>query len=349
MLVKTHHLFEPLPEVMQDAALIDRLHCYLPGWEMPKMDPAMLTSHYGFIVDYLAEAFRYLRRLNFTELVDRPFVLGAHLNKRDDTAVRRCVSGLIKILHPDQRYSPHELADYLTLALELRRRVKEQLKKMLPFEYARTSFSFIERESQQEHFVACPEEGGRELIPQDPLPPGTVYTAAVGGAERKAGVYRIEVTTATGTGKLKLSGGIDKDFREACQRAFSYVQTHKGELGLGREIDAHDFFVEGVDLLGSRVPCEPGVAFFVAAVSALRQTQLQGGTVVLGDMSIQGNIKGLPTLSELMQLSLDNGAKRVLVPTANRRQALELEEKLLELASFYNDPMGAVERAVGVR
>ena len=161
MLVKTHHLFEPLSEAMQDAALIDRLHAYLPGWEMPKLDRAMLTSHYGFIVDYLAEAFRWLRRRNMAELVDRPFALGSHLNKRDDTAVRRCVSGFLKILHPDAGHTEVELAQYLSFALEMRRRVKEQLRKMLPFEYAKTSFSFIHRESQDETFVACPEEGGR--------------------------------------------------------------------------------------------------------------------------------------------------------------------------------------------
>jgi ATP-dependent Lon protease len=349
VLVKTHHLFEPLPEAMQDAALIDRLHCYLPGWEMPKMDPGLLTAHYGFIVDYLAELFRHMRRHNFSELIDRPFVLGGHLNKRDDTAVRRCVAGFLKILHPDHGHTEEELGQYLQIGLELRRRVKEQLKKMLPFEYSKTSFSYIDRASQQEHFVACPEEGGRELIPQDPLPPGTVFTAAVGGAERKIGIYRIEVSTASGTGKLRLSGGMDKSLKEACQRAFSYMQTHKGELGIGRDIDTHDLFVEGVDLLGSRVPCEAGVAFFTAAISVLRSAQLQGGTLVLGDMSIQGNIKGLPVLGELMQLSLDNGARRVLVPTANKRQALDLEEELLALASFYNDPMGAVERAVGSR
>jgi ATP-dependent Lon protease len=349
MLVKTHHLFEPLPDAMQDAALIDRLHCYLPGWEMPKMDPAMLTDHYGFIVDYLAEAFRHLRKQNFTDIVDRPFALGSHLNKRDDTAVRRCVSGFLKILHPDGGHTEDELAQYLEMGLELRRRVKEQLKKMLPFEYSKTSFSYIDRATQQEHYVACPEEGGRELLPQDPLPPGTVYTAAVGGAERKAGIYRIEVTTAGGTGKLKLSGGMEKELKEACQRAFSYIQTHKGQLGLGRDVDTRDFFVEGVDLLGSKVPCNAGVAFFVAAVTALRDTQLQGATLVLGDMSIQGNIKGLPTLTEMMQLALDNGARRVLVPTSNRREALELDEQLLELADFYKDPKGAVERAVGSR
>lgn len=348
-LVKTHHLFEPLSEAMQDAALIDRLHCYLPGWEMPKLDPAMLTSHYGFIVDYLAEAFRSLRKLNFAEIVDRPFAFGSHLNKRDDTAVRRCVAGLLKLLHPDQRHTEAELATYLQLAMECRRRVKEQLKKMLPFEYARTSFSYIDRATQEEHFVACPEEGGRDLIPQDPLAPGTVFTAGVGGEERRIGIYRIEVTVSGGTGKLRLSGSMDRELKESCQRAFSYIQTHKGELGIGTDVDTHDFFVEAVDLLGSKVPCAAGVAFFVAAISALRRTQVQGATVVLGDVSIQGNVKGLPTLSELMQLSRDNGARRVLVPTANRRQALELDEDLLELASFYNDPKGAVDRALGAR
>ncbi len=347
MLVRTHHLFEPLPEAMQDAALIDRLHCYLPGWEMPKMDQAMLTPHYGLIVDYLAEAFRHLRRQNFTELVDRPFVFGSHLNKRDDTSVRRCVSGLLKILHPDHGYTEDELATYVQVAMEGRRRVKEQLKKMLPFEYGKTSFSYIDRATQQEHFVGVPEEGGRDIIPQDPTPPGTVFTAAVGGDDRKAGIYRIEVTISGGSGKLKLSGGMDKELKEACQRAFSYMQTHKGELGLGRQVDTNDFFVEGVDLLGSKVPCPAGVAFFVAAISALRGAQAHGASIVLGDMSIQGNIKGLPTLGELMQLSRDNGARRVLVPTANKRQALELDEELLELATFYNEPKSAVARVLG--
>ena len=313
------------------------------------MDTAMLTYHYGFIVDYLAEAFRYTRRQNFTELIDRSFVLGRHLSKRDETAARRCVAGLLKLLHPDQGHTEEELSEYLDIALETRRRVKEQLKKMLPFEFAKTSFSYINRETQQEHFVGVPEEGGRDIIPQEPSAPGTVYTAAVGGQDRKIGIYRVEVSTSSGTGKLKLSGGMDRALKEACERAFSYIRTHKGELGIGREVDTHDFFVEGVDLLGSKVPCEAGVAFFVAAISALRSSQVLGGTIVLGDMSIQGNIKGLPTLSELMQLSRDNGAKHVLVPTANRREVLDLEEGLLEMASFYNDPKSAVERAIGSR
>lgn len=348
-LVKTHHLLEPLPETMQDPALIDRLHAYLPGWEMPVTETDMFTSRYGFIIDYLAEAFHHFRKRNFTELVDRPYVFGSHLSKRDDRAVRRCVSGLLKILHPDQGHTDDQLATYLELAMEMRRRVKEQLKKMLPFEFSKTSFSFVDRETQHEHFVSVPEEGGRDLVPQDPSPPGMVFTAGLDGKERKAGIYRIEVSLSSGKGKLKLAGSMDRVLKESCQRAFSYIQTHRAELGVARDFGNHDFFVEAVDLLGTKVSCSAGVAFFVAIISALRNVQTRGAMLLVGDMSIQGNIKGLPSLTEMMQIGLDNGAHTVLVPTANKRQALELDEELLELAEFYNDPKGAVMKAAGER
>lgn len=348
-LVKTHHLLEPLPESMQDPALIDRLHAYLPGWEMPVTDSAMFTSHHGFIIDYLAEIFHHYRKQNFAELVDRPYVFGSHLSKRDDTAVRRCVSGLLKILHPDQGHTDEELATYLGLAMELRRRVKEQLKKMLPFEFSKTSFSFIDRESQHEHFVGVPEEGGRDLIPHDPSPPGMVFTAGADANTRKAGIYRVEVSTSAGTGKLKMAGSMDRDLKESCKRAFSHIETHRAELGVARELGSKDFYVEAVDLLGTKVSCSAGVAFFVAIISALRDVQTRGGLLVVGDMSIQGNIKGLPSLTEMMQIGLDNGAVTVLVPTANKREALVLDEDLLQLAEFYNDPKNAVTKAVGER
>ncbi len=348
-LVKTHHLLEPLPETMQDPALIDRLHAYLPGWEIPVTDSAMFTSNYGFIIDYLAEFFHNFRKQNFTELVDRPFVFGSHLSKRDDTAVRRCVAGLLKILHPDQGHTDEELATYLSFAMEMRRRVKEQLKKMLPFEFSKTSFSYIDRESQHEHFVGVPEEGGRDLVPQDPSPPGMVFTAGVGGADRRAGIYRIEVSTSSGKGKLKLAGTMDSELKESGKRAFSHIQTHRAELGVAREFGTRDFYVEAVDLLGTKISCSAGVAFFVAFISALRDVQIRGGLLVVGDLSIQGNIKGLPSLTEMMQIGLDNGAVTVLVPTANKRQALMLDEDLLQLAEFYGDPKSAVTKAVGER
>src|SRR5687768_1261719 len=180
VMVRSSHLFAPMPDVIrEDMAFLDRIHFYIPGWEIPKMRVEFFTDHYGFVVDYLAEALRELRKHNFTEAIDHKFSLGAHLNARDRKAVRRTVSGLIKILHPHGEVPDDDLEEILALALEGRRRVKEQLKKMGSFEYYHTSFSYILNDSGEERFVGVPEQGGRDLISSDPLPPGTVYTASV--------------------------------------------------------------------------------------------------------------------------------------------------------------------------
>ena len=225
-----------MPDVIRDdMAFIDRLHFYLPGWEIPKMRNELFTDHYGFVVDYLAEALRELRKHNFTEIIDHHFSLGAHLNARDRKAVRKTVSGLMKILYPHGEVTEEELAEILELALEGRRRVKEQLKKMGSFEYYQTSFSYTDKETGEERFVGVPEQGGRDLISADPLAPGTVYTAAVTG-DGTVGLYRVEVSVATGTGKLKLAGGVAGAMKESIHRAFSYLQAHKVELGVAREL-----------------------------------------------------------------------------------------------------------------
>ena len=177
VMVQTGHLFAPMPDIIRDdMAFIDRLHFYLPGWEIPKMRNDLFTDHYGFVVDYLAEALREMRKHNFTEVIDRHFSLGAHLNARDRKAVRKTVSGLMKILFPHGEVTQEELAEILEFALEGRRRVKEQLKKMGSFEYYHTSFSYTLQETGEEKFVGVPEQGGRDLISADPLAPGTVYT-----------------------------------------------------------------------------------------------------------------------------------------------------------------------------
>src|SRR5207237_328385 len=199
VMVQTGHLFAPMPDVIRnDMAFIDRLHFYLPGWEIPKMRNEFLTDHYGFVVDYLAEALRELRKHNFTEAPDRHFALGSHLNTRDRKAVRRTVSGLMKILYPHGETSRDELAEIVELAIEGRRRVKEQLKKMGSFEYYQTSFSFLVNETGEERFVGVPEQGGRDLISADPLAPGSVYTASV-SMDGTVGLYRLEVSLLTGT------------------------------------------------------------------------------------------------------------------------------------------------------
>ena len=221
VMVQTGHLFAPMPDIIRDdMAFIDRMHFYLPGWEIPKMRNDLFTDHYGFVVDYLAEALRELRKHNFTEIIDRHFSLGAHLNARDRKAVRKTVSGLMKILFPHGEVAQEDLAEILELAIEGRRRVKEQLKKMGSFEYYHTSFSYTDHETGEEKFVGVPEQGGRDLISTDPLAPGTVYSAGV-TSDGTVGLYRVEVSVSTGTGKLKLAGGVAGAMKESVQRAFS--------------------------------------------------------------------------------------------------------------------------------
>lgn len=349
VMVQTGHLFAPMPEVIRDdMAFIDRLHFYLPGWEIPKMRNELFTDHYGFVVDYLAEALRELRKHNFTEVIDRHFSLGHHLNARDRKAVRKTVSGLMKIIFPHGEIDKDELAEILEFALEGRRRVKEQLKKMGSFEYYHTSFSYTDSDSDEERFVGVPEQGGRNLISADPLPPGTVYAAGV-TAEGTVGLFRLEVSVASGTGKLKTAGGISGAMKEAIQRAFSYMQSRKTELGVARELDGSDLHVEAVDLLANRVAAEIGVAFFVACLSAFRKAPVTPALVVLGDLSVQGNIKPVRSLTEPLQIAMDNGAKRALVPIENKRSFLEVSADIMEHVDpiFFGDPKTAAIKVFG--
>jgi ATP-dependent Lon protease len=349
VMVQTGHLFAPMPDIIRDdMAFIDRLHFYVPGWEVPKMRNDMFTDHYGFVVDFLAEALRELRKHNFTEVIERHFSLGAHLNARDRKAVRKTVSGLMKILHPHAEVSKEDLAEIVELAIEGRRRVKEQLKKMGSFEYYHTSFSYSDNETGEERFVGVPEQGGRDLISGEPLTPGTVYTAGV-TSEGTVGLFRLEVSVLAGTGKLKMAGGVSGAMKESIQRAFGYMQGKKSELGVARELDTSDMHVEAIDLLGNRVEAEVGVAFFVAACSALRRAPIAAGLLVLGDMSVQGNIKPLRSLVEPLQIAMDNGAKRALIPIENKRTFLEVSADIVEHVDpvFYGDPKMAVGKVVG--
>ena len=350
VMIQTGHLFAPMPDVIRDdMAFIDRLHFYLPGWEVPQMRNEHFTNHYGFVVDYLAEALRDLRKHNFTEIIDHHFSLGAHLNARDRKAVRRTVSGLMKILHPHGVISQGDLEEILEFAVEGRRRVKEQLKKMGSFEYYQTSFSYQIIETGEEKFVGVPEQGGKGLISPDPLAPGTIYSASVGG-NGTVGLYRLEITTSSGGGKLKPAGGISGSIKESINRAFSYLLANKGAFGIAREVDTSDFHIEVIDLLGNKVEAELGVAFFAAAYSVLRKAPPQPGLLVLGDMSVQGNVKAVRSLTEPLQVAMDNGAKRALIPIENKRQFLDVNPDVLERVDpiFYGDLRQAASKALGL-
>ncbi len=348
VLARTGTLLQPLPEEMQDMALIDRLHFYLPGWEMPKMRNEFFTDHYGLVVDYLAEALRELRKRSYTEAFDPFFTLGSHLNARDARAVRRTVSGLVKLLHPAGEPTREEVAEYLELALEGRRRVKEQLKKMGAFEYYQTSFSYIDMETKREHFVGVPEEGGRLLISPDPMPPGSIYTAALTDNDTVA-LHRIEVSRMIGSGRLRITGSPDRSMKESIITAFDYIKAQRAHLGIERDLGSYDFHVQIVDLMQAKGGSQGGVAFFVALYSLLRDKPVQPGLVVLGEMTIQGNILPVRTLLEPLQVVTDNGARRVLIPVSNGVQLAEIPASILERIDvvFYSDPLGAATKALG--
>jgi len=350
VMVRSSHLFVPMPDVIrEDMAFLDRIHYYIPGWEIPKMRVEFFTDHYGFVVDYLAEALRELRKHNLTEIIDRHYSLGSHLNARDVKAVRKTVSGLVKLLYPHGELSGQELAELAELALEGRRRVKEQLKKMGSFEYHQTSFSYIDNETREERFVGVPEQGGKEMISTDPLAPGSVYASSVDD-QGKVGLYRLEVGCSPGTGKLKIAGGIEGTMRESINRAFAYLQSQKGKMGIAQAVDTTDFHIEAIDLLANRVPCEAGIALVVAIYSAVKRHSVQPGLMILGDLSIQGNIKAVKSLSEPLQAGMDNGARRALVPLENKRSFLEVSGDVVERVDpiFYADPMTAAMKGLGM-
>jgi ATP-dependent Lon protease len=350
VMVRSSHLFMPMPDVIrEDMAFIDRLHYYVPGWEIPKMRVEFFTDHYGFVVDYLAEALRDLRRHNYTEMIDRYFALGSHLNARDVKAVRKTVSGLVKLIYPHGEVTKEEMPELVELALEGRRRVKEQLKKMGSFEYHHTSFSYLDAETREEKFVGVPEQGGRDMIATDPLAPGSVYTASVDD-QGKVGLYRLEVGCSPGTGKLKIAGGIEGVMKESIQRAFAYLQGQKVKLGVGQLIDNTDFHVEAIDLLANHVPCEAGIALVVAIYSAVKKHSALAGLLVLGDTTIQGNIKPVRSLTEPLQVGMDNGARKALIPLENKRNFLEVSGDIMEKVDpiFYSDPTTAAMKSLGM-
>jgi ATP-dependent Lon protease len=233
--------------------------------------------------------------------------------------------------------------------MEGRRRVKEQLKKMGSFEYYHTSFSYTLAETGEERFVGVPEQGGRNLISADPLPPGSIYTSAV-ALDGTVGMYRVEVSISSGSGKLRTAGGVAGATKESISRAFSYMLAKKGELSIARELDESDLHVEVIDLLNNRVEGEIGLSFVIAAFSALKKAPPVPAMIVLGDLSVQGNIKGLRSLVEPLQVAMDNGAKRALIPIENKRSFLEVTGDIVEHVDpiFFGDPRTAAFKAVSL-
>lgn len=349
-LVKTSHLLAPFPQVMIDSAFFDRFHAYIPGWEVPKMRPEFFTNRYGLITDYLAEFMREMRKRSFADAIDRFFKLGNNLNQRDTIAVRKTVSGLLKLLYPNGEFDKEDVRQCLEYALETRRRVKEQLKKIGGMEFYDVHFSYIDQETNEERFISVPEQGGGKLIPDGPMNPGVLHTIGTGTGGH-LGLYRLETQITAGNGKFAVSGiGSSTAAREALKVGFDYFKANLSRVSGASKAGDHDYHVHIVELQNSGATTTITLAGFIAACSGILQKPLQGQLVVLGDMSLGGNVKPVENLAGCMQLAFDCGAKRVLLPMSSVTDIPTIPGELFAKfqTSFYSDPVDAVFKALGV-
>jgi ATP-dependent Lon protease len=349
-LVKTSHLFAPFPEALIDSAFFDRFHGYIPGWEIPKMRPEYLASQYGLIVDYLAEYLREMRKWNFSDAIDKYYKLGNNLNQRDTIAVRRTVSGLLKLLYPHGEFDKDAVGQCLQYALETRRRVKEQLKKIGGMEFYDVHFSYIDAETREEKFIGVPEQGGGSLIPEGPLNPGTLHTVATGSGGM-LGLYRLELQVVGGNGKLSLSGvGSAQNAKEPLKVAFDYFKANVSRVsGSVKAID-HDYHLHIVELHNTGAARAMTLPGFVVLCSGLICKPIQGQMVVLGDMSLGGSIIPVENLAETLQVAFNAGAKKILLPMSSVGAIASVPAELFAKfqTSFYSDPVDAVFKALGV-
>lgn len=345
-LVKTSHLLSPFPEDMIDAAFFDRFHAYVPGWEIPKMRPEFFTDRFGLIVDYLAEYLREMRKISFADALDKHFKLGNNLNQRDTIAVRRTLSGLLKLLCPNGEYNKEQVRKCLEYALEARRRVKEQLKKIGGMEFYDVHFSYIDLEDQQERFITVPEQGGGGLIPEGQLSPGVLHTISMGGNEMP-GVYRIEIQAMAGGGKLSVSGSVS---REPVRVAFDYFKANAGRISASIHPTEKDFHLHLVDLTNGGAPSAMTLAGLIALCSSALNKPIQTQMVVMGDMSLGGTIVPARNLAESLQVAFDAGAKRILLPMSSVTDIPTVPGELFAKfqTSFYSDPVNAAFKALGV-
>ena len=349
-LVKTSHLLAPFPEAMIDAAFFDRFHAYIPGWEIPKMRPEFFTNQYGLIVDYLAAFFREMRKRNFGDAINKYFKLGRDLNQRDTIAVRHTVSGLLKLLYPNEEYDTEAVRSCLEYALETRRRIKEQLKKIGGMEFYDVHFSYIDQETMEEHFISVPEQGGGALIPDGPLNPGVLHTIATGSSGH-LGAYRIETQVTAGNGKLTLSGlGSNTTAKESIKVGFDYFKANASSVSASARPAEHNFHLHVVELQNTGPTTAMTLATFVALCSGILGKPVQSQMVVLGSMSLGGSIIPVENLAGSLQAAFDAGAKRILLPMASVGDIPTIPGELFAKfqTSFYSDPRDAAFKSLGV-
>ena len=347
-LLRTSHLFSPLSETIRnDTAFLDRIHFYLPGWEVIKLSPSNFTNNYGFSMDYFSETLKYMRRFTYSDVVDKYFVLGTHLKQRDSKSVKKAVSGLIKLIHPDGEYTKSDVREYLEIAMEMRRRVKEQLKRIGGMEFWDTNFSYIDKESQEEVYVSIPEERGSQLIENQPLQPGTCYT--VSQDEEGMALLRIEVSITPGNGKLNISGTTKSVVRDNVRNVHQYIKANeKTILSQEHSLSNYDFSVQVSTLIGKGVGFGIGAAVFLAFLSGIYKKHIKPGVGVLGDITVSGSVQRADNFSDKLAMLSENGARMVLTPMENLAEMKDVPPSILNNTdvNFFSNSQMILQKAI---
>ena len=351
VLLKTSSLFDPFPpEMGTDTAFLDRMHCYLPGWEIPKFRPKHFTNDYGFISDYLAEFIRELRKEQYGDAIDHYFRLGKNLNQRDTIAVRRMADGYLKLLYPDGSFTKEEVEEVLQISLEMRRRVKEQLKKLGGMEFYDVNFSYIDNETFEEHYVSVPEQGGGKLIPEGMCNPGQIYTVSQ-GKSGMLGVFRLESQMLPGNGKFERTGiGSDRDAKESTNTAFNFLKANGNRISGSISTTTKDYIINYQDLQGIGMTGKLALPTLVAMCSIALGKPTLSSLAVLGEISISGTMMKVAELANSLQVCLDSGAKRVLLPITSAAELGTVPADLIGSFNliFYSSAEDAVFKALGV-
>ena len=352
VLLKTSHLFEPFPEAMAyDSAFFDRMHFYLPGWEIPKMRPEFFTDNYGFITDYLAEFLREMRKTTFGDVADKYFRIGNNLNQRDVIAVRKTVSGLTKLIYPHGEFSKKDIEEILRYALVGRRRVKEQLKKIGGMEFYDVHFSYIDNETMQEEFISVPEQGSGSLIPEGAMKAGQIYTVGVGDSGM-LGVYKLETEVVNGSGKFEKTGlGSHREAKESIETAFRYFKANSKNVSASISTTSKDYLMHVQDVNGVGMTSSLSLAAIIAMCSGALNKPVQSQCAVLGAVSIGGTINKVEDLASTLQVCFDAGAKKVLIPMVNAADIATVPPELFAKFQimFYSHAEDAVFKALGVQ
>ena len=351
VLLKTSSLFDPFPpEMGTDTAFLDRMHCYIPGWEIPKFRPEHFTEDYGFITDYLAEFIRELRKEQYGDALDKYYRLGKNLNQRDTIAVRKMVGGFLKLIYPDGVFTKEELEEVLQLSLEMRRRVKEQLKKLGGMEFYDVNFSYIDNETFEEHYVSVPEQGGGKLIPEGMCNPGQVYTVSQ-GKSGMIGVFRLESQILPGSGKFERTGiGSDRDCKEATNTAFNFLKANGSRISGSISTTTKDYIINYQDLQGIGMTSKLALPTLIALCSIALGKPALGSLAVLGEISISGTLIKADELANSLQVCLDSGAKKVLIPATSMIDFAMVPPDLMSAFQLipYQSAEDAVFKALGV-